>query len=289
MLLAFLCLGFSASVAAQGFERGPQSQILVDSIYSTVLDANRAYTVYLPKSYETSPDRQYPIVYLLHGMLDTNAGWNARGHLQEVIDPLIDGGEAADMIIVTPNAGGNIYEGVWNGYFNMPGWNYEDFFFQEFMPHIESTYRVIGDKQNRAIGGLSMGGGGSTVYAQRHPDLFGSCYAMSALMDLPDSGQAPPPGQEKMQMLTQAVRELSAVDYVKDASPETVDSLKSVDWFVDCGDDDFLFDCNIDFFQAMRNAGIPCQLRVRDGGHTWEYWNSALYTALPYFSRKFKR
>ena len=55
----------------------------------------------------------------------------------------------------------------------------------------------------------------------------------------------------------------------------------------DCGDDDFLFDCNLDFYQAMRRAHIPCQLRVRDGGHTWEYWHSALYEALPFVSRVF--
>ena len=45
--------------------------------------------------------------------------------------------------------------------------------------------------------------------------------------------------------------------------------LRSVAWFVDCGDDDFLLDRNIEFYQAMRNAGVPCQFRVRDGGHDW--------------------
>ena len=60
-----------------------------------------------------------------------------------------------------------------------------------------------------------------------------------------------------------------------------------VQWFVDCGDDDFLLDRNIEFFQAMRNAGIPLQFRVRDGGHTNEYWHTALFTCLPFVSRCF--
>ena len=55
------------------------------------------------------------------------------------------------------------------------------------------------------------------------------------------------------------------------------------------GDDDFLLDRNIEFFQAMRNAGIPCQFRVRDGGHTSEYWHSALYMCLPFVSRSFAK
>ena len=57
--------------------------------------------------------------------------------------------------------------------------------------------------------------------------------------------------------------------------------------YVDCGDDDFLFDYNIEFYQAMRDAKIPCQLRVRDGGHVWEYWRNSLYNLFPFMSRTF--
>ncbi|MDH6326882.1 S-formylglutathione hydrolase FrmB [Parabacteroides sp. PF5-5] len=48
-----------------------------------------------------------------------------------------------------------------------------------------------------------------------------------------------------------------------------------------------MLDRNIEFTQAMRKAQIPCQFRVRDGGHTWEYWHSALYTCLPFVTRNF--
>ncbi|MDL2265830.1 esterase family protein, partial [Parabacteroides sp. OttesenSCG-928-G21] len=65
------------------------------------------------------------------------------------------------------------------------------------------------------------------------------------------------------------------------------EELRSVVWYVDCGDDDFLLDRNIEFLQAMKAAQIPLQFRVRDGGHTWEYWHSALYTCLPFASRNF--
>ena len=90
------------------------------------------------------------------------------------------------MIIVSPNAGGNPAT-CWNGYFNMPGWAYEDFFYKEFLPYIEKTYRVKGDKRHRAIAGLSMGGGGTASYAQRYPDMYCAAYAMSALMNIPVS------------------------------------------------------------------------------------------------------
>ena len=254
---------------------------------SEVLKAERNYTVYLPAGYDQHTDRTYPVLYLLHGMNDTNKGWYERGHVKDVIDQLVASGEACEMIIVTPDAGGNIMEDKWNGYFNMEGWNYEDFFFNEFVPMIESKYRIKADKAHRAVAGLSMGGGGATSYAQRHADMFAACYAMSALMHLPPASAEQVATSNKMALLTDAANRYSCVDYVKGADEARKQQLRSVQWFIDCGDDDFLFDCNLDLYQEMRKARIPGQLRVRDGGHTWEYWHSALYTALPYFSRIF--
>ncbi|MBR4995367.1 MAG: esterase family protein [Alistipes sp.] len=266
-----------------------QSRTEEKSIHSEILNADRAYTVYLPTGYEANTDKQYPVLYLLHGMSGNHKDWADRGHLKDVMDQLCASGEACDMIIISPNAGGNIYEGAWNGYFNMEGWAYERFFFEEFLPTVEKEYRIKGDKANRAIAGLSMGGGGSTSYAQRHADMFCACYAMSALMHLPAAKQDKPnDNREKLWYLTKAANEFSCVDYVTNADDKTKAELRTVAWYVDCGDDDFLFECNINFALAMRKAGVPYQLRVRDGGHTWEYWHSALYDALPFISRIFR-
>ena len=170
----------------------------------------------------------------------------------------------------------------------MPGWKYETFFFTEFLPSIEKRYRAIGDKWHRAIAGLSMGGGGAASYGQRHADMFCAVYAMSALMDISQEGAArfdDPNG--KLAVLTRSVIEKSCVKYITASNEERKTKLRSVAWFVDCGDDDFLLDRNIEFYRAMRGANIPCQFRVRDGGHTWEYWHSALYTCLPFVSRQY--
>ena len=284
------CCLFSLAAQAQ-FGWGPQSKVVTDSIYSKVLKAHRAYTIYLPKSYEVNPEKKYPILYLLHGVMGTNEGWFRDQRAGEVLAQLIASGEACDMIVVSPNAGGNIYAGAWNGYFNMPGWAYEDFFYQEFLPYIESKYRVIGDKQHRAIAGLSMGGGGTTSYAQRHSELYCAAYAMSALMNIPEFGampsKEPANPEDKMVILNKSVREHSCIDYVLQADDARKEQLRSVQWYVDCGDDDFLLDRNIEFVQAMHRAQIPLQFRVRDGGHTNEYWHTALFTCLPFVSRCF--
>ena len=90
----------------------------------------------------------------------------------------IKSGKARPMVIVMPNAGGPKTAETWNGYFNMPGWPYHDFFFQELLPEVEKKYHCGGTKDMRAVMGLSMGGGGSTVYAQRHPEVYEwACHA----------------------------------------------------------------------------------------------------------------
>lgn len=86
---------------------------------SEVLGADRNYTVFLPAGYDADPSRRYPVLYLLHGMNDTDRSWYDRGHVKDVMDQLTASGEACAMIIVTPDAGGSVAEGKWNGYFEI--------------------------------------------------------------------------------------------------------------------------------------------------------------------------
>ncbi len=262
--------------------------VVTDSLRSEILGTQVKYNVYLPNGFAQA-DRRFPVVYLLHGLSDDYTAWMSRGNMQTVADELIGTGEACEMVIVMPNAGGPDTHNMWNGYFNMPGWRYEDFFFQEFMPAVESKYRIISDKGHRAVMGLSMGGGGSTVYAQRHPDMFSSCYAMSAWLDNRSDAGVRRDEQKKdcLYYVCEAVHEHSALDFVDNADEETLSRLRTVHWFIDCGDDDFLLDLNVAFHQKMRNRGVKSELRVRNGVHNWEYWHLALRWSLPFASRNF--
>ena len=262
-------------------------KIVTDTIESKVLGEKVVYNIYLPNGFDRSV-KQYPVVYLLHGLSDDYSAWREKGRMQDVADELIESGEAKEMIIVMPNAGGPDTHNTWNGYFNMPGWNYEDFFFQEFIPAVEKKYRGVGDKGHRAVMGLSMGGGGSTVYCQRHPDMFSSCYAMSAWLDNQSNNVGGGQQQkDKLYYVCEAVKEHSALQFVEQADEETKAKLRTVKWFFDCGDDDFLFDLSVRLHQLMRNARIKDELRIRNGVHNWEYWHQALRMALPFASRNF--
>ena len=264
-------------------------KVVTDSIESKTLGAEVKYNVYVPDGFDKT-DRQYPVIYLLHGLSDTYTAWVEKGGMQTVVDELIGTGELQEVVIVMPNAGGPDIHNTWNGYFNMPGWNYEDFFFKEFIPAVEKKYRCIGDKGHRAVMGLSMGGGGSTVYCQRHPDMFSSCYAMSAWLDN-ESGQVG--GQDmkkdKLYLVSQSVREHSALDFIDNADEATLEALRGVKWFFDCGDDDFLVRLSFELHMKMKAKKVKDELRVRNGVHNWEYWHTALRTAMPFASRNFDK
>ena len=253
-----------------------------------ILNFTHKYNVYLPDGYDKG-DQKYPVVYLFHGMYGGYSDWVKMGNMKLVADELIASGEACPMIIVMPNAGDwDIYK-VQNGYFNIPGWNYEDFFFKEFMPEVESKYRIQADKGHRSVMGLSMGGGGCVVYCQKHPDMFSSCYAMSAWLDTKQLNDEKADKGDMLYTLNRSVRQNSALDFVENADEATVNKLRSIKWFIDCGDEDSLLDQNVIFYQKMRAKKIKAEFRVRNSGHNWEYWHTALKIALPFASRSFTR
>ena len=277
-----LCLGLVAAVAAFA-----QSKIVTESIQSEKLNAEIKYNVYLPAGY--NPEQAYPVIYLLHGLYGDYTNWVETGGMKAVADELVATGELLPAVIIMPNAGGPDVNAYQNGYFNVKDWPYEDFFFQELLPAAESKYNCGGSKGQRAIMGLSMGGGGTIVYAQRHPDLFSSAYGMSAWLDSNRARvQDPAQKESKFYLTNESVCDHSALNFMDQADEATIGRLKTVKWFLDCGDDDSLMMLSVNLYTKMRSAGVPCELRVRNGAHTWEYWHTALRLSLPFASRNFQ-
>ena len=252
---------------------------------SEILDMERNYAIYLPPDYESS-SRSYPVLYLLHGLGDDQTGWIQFGEVKKIADNAIINGDATPMIIVMPDANtGEV------GYFNIPSkdWMYEDFFFNELMPHVESKYRIKSDKRFRAISGLSMGGGGTLTYALHRPDLFSAAAPLSSATGSTDVEESLKRirrygfefTRAEMQSLLKANHPL---ELIKDIP---LNKLNSVRWYIDCGDDDYLFEDNSLLHIAFTKRGINHEYRVRDGAHTWTYWRESLPTVLEFVSQGF--
>ncbi len=256
------------------------------SLTSTVLDGERKYALYLPPDYDTS-ERRYPVLYLLHGSGDDQTGWVQFGEVQHVADAAIGSGRATPMIIVMPDANTGR-----RGYFNSPDgeWRYEDFFFEELIPFIERTYRAKTERRYRAVAGLSMGGGGAFMYALHRPEMFMSACPLSASAGSRTVEAAKARyarrGQEYTDEQIAAHLEAHSVLSLLDAVP--VEKAKSVRWFIDCGDDDFLYEENSLVHIAMRKKEIPHEFRIRDGEHEWPYWRESLPTVLEFVSAAFR-
>lgn len=277
-LLSFFLL---VVLALNAVAQGSYPALLECEMKSEILGTVKKYCIYLPAGYGDE-NKEFPVLYLLHGLTDTHTAWRDKGNTQAIATEVFGSGKAQEMVIVMPDAGT-----VYDGYFNAGEWRYEDYFFQELVPYIEKEYRVVADKGHRAIAGLSMGGGGTTGYAIRHADMFSSAYAMSALMGMVENTWINRDPDKRRSVFMQSVVEYNNITAVKNADKELVRSIASVRWFIDVGDDDFLFDNNMEFISAMREKRIPYQLRVRDGGHTWQYWQEALRMALPFVSEGF--
>ncbi len=252
---------------------------------SEILNMERNYAVYLPPDYETS-SRSYPVLYLLHGLGDDHTGWVQFGEVKKIADNSIINGNGTPMVIVMPDANtGRV------GYFNIPSqdWMYEDFFFNELMPHVESKYRIKSEKKFRAISGLSMGGGGTFTYALHRTDLFSAAAPLSAAtgsLDVDESLQRIKRygiefTKAEMEFLLKTNHPLELIDNI------SLNKLNSIRWFIDCGDDDYLYEDNSLIHIAFSKKGIKHEYRVRDGAHTWTYWRQSLPTVLEFISAGF--
>ena len=157
-----------------------QSRIDCNALNSRILKHEVHYCVYLPASYEAGaarhPAQSYPVLYFLHGLGDNertlfnSGGWT-------LLDDLRRQHKIGEFLIVAPEGGRSFYINSADG-----SVRYSDFFLQEFIPLIETKYRISKGRSNRAISGISMGGYGALRFAFSHPELFSAVSAQSAAL-----------------------------------------------------------------------------------------------------------
>ncbi len=239
------------------------------SVSSTAMNGSVQYSIWLPPTYDEA--KKYPVLYLLHGYeqnpADAHNKWLSTdsygsfangGNLSSIATQYVREG-GVPFIIVTPNCPNDFYR-------DSPGGDqYETFFVDEFIPHIEKTY---GGNGKRAIAGLSMGGYGTLYHGFLHPDMYTVMYAMSPATSI--GWFEPQPTLESL-VKQNASKNLPAITIETGIDDMTV-SLTSVQEFVD----------------KTRNEGVTLDFITRSGGHDWTFWQECLPKALRKAGNSFK-
>ncbi|HWL17044.1 MAG TPA: alpha/beta hydrolase-fold protein [Opitutus sp.] len=222
---------------------------------------DNAILVYTPPGFDPRAKTTYPVVYLLHGFGDDETAWHETGRANFIADNLIAEKRAVPAIIVMtnghpvpipPGASFNDYAPA-----NLAAMQQE--LLTEVIPLVERSYPVRRDAANRAIVGLSMGGGHSLNIGLTHLEKFGWIGGFSS---------AAPAGN-----LDAKFAGLATAAQKKSGLPQLL--------WIGIGRDDFLLEQNKAFVAWLDQHQIPHEWQVTDGGHEWPVWRRFLGEFLP--------
>jgi S-formylglutathione hydrolase len=183
-----LAVALTFAVAA-GAQRAPEGRLVFATVHSRALEKNllgdspdQSVIIYLPPSYDTTPTRRYPVVYLLHGNGRTNRTAWVDGYqglnIKTAMDTMVASGASKEMIIVMPDAH-NRYVGSHYVNSTVTG-NWADFITGDVVQYLDATYRTLPSSASRGLAGHSMGGRGTLFLAATVPGVYGAIYSLSA-------------------------------------------------------------------------------------------------------------
>ena len=279
MRTLILLLVFGAELLAQ---RGPGGQrdvipagsrVEYKTFQSKLLGRELRYGIYLPPSYVKTSSR-YPVLYFLHGLFENEMRWSTRGQTDLMLDRMVSEGKIGEFIVATPSGGSSFYTNARDG-----SEKWEDMIVTEFIPMIESTYRVNTSRAARGISGTSMGGYGALKIAMKHPDAFGSASAHSAVL-LQDLSAAHV-SAGRLQMFQGLFNRVFGINqdltYWEANNPLTLAKdakrLNGLKLYFDCGtEDDYGFEAGAKHLDEMlTKAGYPHEAHLYPGNHGWDY------------------
>jgi enterochelin esterase-like enzyme len=239
------------------FQDVPHGTVHQHGYQSKTVKALRQFFVYTPPGYEKDTASKFPVLYLIHGFGDNHATWTQHGKANWILDNLIAQKKAKPMIVVMPDghpiAPGS---GPRDQYGAANSAALEKEIMEDMISMIESTYRVQANADNRAIAGLSMGGGHSLYTGFRHLDSFAWIGAFSAGV----------PGQDQMAELF--------------SNAESANQKLKLFWIA-CGKSDFLIERNRQMDALLKEKGIRHSWIETEGDHSWPVWRRYLADFAP--------
>lgn len=277
-----------ASAVAQG-------RIDCAALNSHILKQVVHYCVYLPADYDAGaaqhPPKRYPVLYFLHGLGDNeqtlfnSGGWT-------LLEDLRNQHKMGDFMIVAPEGKRSFYIDSADGFVR-----YNEFFLQEFLPQIESKYRIKPGRAGRAISGISMGGYGALRFAFAHPELFSAVSAQSAAL-ITESPQtldsASRTGAPLGGVLAAVFGKPIDVPHWNDNSPfvlakRNASGLRKLAIYFNCGqDDNYGFEKGAAaLHDTLQKDGVKHEYHPYPGDHSFTYFLSHFAEVMEFHSRAF--
>jgi enterochelin esterase-like enzyme len=269
LLAAVLTAGFVESAHATA-----DSSVVTRTFHSTALQRDWSYTVYLPPGYNAEGAR-YPVLYLLHGNAGNANDWITQGRLQFTADTLIDHRDIPPVVIVMPQGGTDWYVDRKE--------RMQSAFLNDLLPDVETHFAVSNQRAGRAIGGVSMGGFGALRFTLLEPGLF--CGAM--LLSPAIYANEPPLNSAARYVGVFGDRQFDSRVWHELNYPALLRGYFARSWrvpiFIAAGDDDLTIQAESSvLYTQLRRAQNPAELRIIDGGHTWDVWRTLIGPALKY-------
>jgi S-formylglutathione hydrolase FrmB len=293
---SFPALLFFFLISAVFVPLSAQSRIDCDALNSRILKSEVHYCVYVPPSYDAGgrkhPAQTYPILYFLHGLGDNertlfnSGGWT-------LLDDLRQQHKIGEFLIAAPEGGQSFYINSADG-----KTRYGDFVMREFVPMIETKYRVTKGRHNRAISGISMGGYGALRFAFAYPDMFSAVSAQSAAL-ITDSPKeidvAIDSGAPLGKLLGKVFGDPIDAQHWKNNNPFALAArdraaLRQVAIYFNCGrDDNYGFEKGAAALDVqLTKDGIKHEYHLYSGDHSFTYFMSHFAEVMEFHSREFE-
>lgn len=247
----------------------PHGAISSKYYFSKLTNSWRHLFVYTPPGYEANSKAKYPVVYIQHGGGEDERGWAQQGKTDIIIDNLIAEGKANPMIAVMAN--GNVRAGT-GGYSSEAMAAFKNEMTQNIVPFIDKNFRTMANDKNRAICGLSMGGGQSFYVGLQSLDCFGSVGIFSSGIF---GGIRNPSGST-----FDAEKEIPGLLTKSDEFNKKLDL-----FYISCGEQDPRIEYTQKAVAVMKESGLEVQFNSFPGNHEWQVWRKSLHD---FASRVFK-
>ena len=231
--------------------------------YSEYTKSWRRLFVYTPPGYDKNTRKKYPVVYIQHGGGEDETGWAVQGKTDIILDNLIAEGKAKPMIVVISNGNVRALGGGFGGYSSKGMAPFKEEMTKNIVPFIDTNYRTLVGAENRAICGLSMGGGQSFYVGLESPEYFGAVGVFSTGLfgGIRTSGSGFDAEKEIPGLLSESEKFNKNLEL----------------FYISCGEQDMRIEHTKKAVKTMRDNGLEVEFNSFPGDHEWQVWRKSLH------------